>query len=443
MFGKKRLEKERRQGRSVFGLLICAAALFLLFWNEGRGVKTARSLSEGQNQIISVSADAVDPAHDGRLVHLTGTLHTPGEGVRDPELSIRFRDAVKVRRSVEMYQWKGTDKSKGSDPSYKYKKVWDNDRIDSADYAEDRKNPPMPFKRKTMTADTVKVGAFVSSGGVARRIAPSDKIRLETDRFDELAPAVKDRAMLYDGGVYITASGTPDPTDPSIGDLRVSYYGAGKTMVSVVARQQGDQLVPFIGTEGVELAMLEPGRLDAAQMFADAARQNTFMTWVLRFMGLFLMFAGMRLALPDTGKLTGGVPTLGWIARSGRTLVAAVTALALSLMVIGASWLIHRPLTAAFIAAGVLALAILAFRYRTKQRTENNLSRLKADIMKLAVQKGGRLTVTEVSVGCGVDPKGAEAGLTSLVEDGVAGMDVTDAGVMVYMFWEAENQSLR
>ncbi len=439
MFGKKRLEKERRQGRSTFGLLICAAAVFLLFWNEGRGVRTARSLSEGRTRVVSISAGAVDPANDGRLVHVIGPLHTPDAGVRDPELGIRFPDLVKVRRSVEMYQWKGTDKSKGSDPSYKYKKVWDNDRIDSTDYAGDRKNPPFPFPYKKMTADTVKIGAFVLSDGVARRITPSDKIRLEADRIDRLAPALKDRAMIYDGGIYIAAGGTPDPTDPRIGDIRIVYYGAGETTISVVAQQRGDRLVPSVGTEGVELAMLEPGRLDAAQLFAEAARRNTFMTWVLRFMGLFLLFAGMRLTLPEPAKLAGGVPVLGRIARSGRTLAAAITAVALSLVVIGASWFIHRPLTAAFAAAGILVLAAVAYRYRTKQRARDEIGRLKTDIMKLAVEKGGRLTVTEVTVDCGIEPRTAENALTALVQDGVAGMDVTDSGVMVYTFWEAGN----
>ncbi len=439
MFGKKRLEKERRRGRSTFGILICAAALFMLFWNEGRGVKTARSLSEGQTRIVSISADAVDAEYDGRLVHVIGRLHTPDAGVRDPELGIRFPDAVKTRRTVEMYQWKGTDKSKGSTPSYKYKKIWDNDRIDSADYAEDRKNPPFPFGSKRMTADTVKVGAFVLSNGVARRIATSDKIRLTEDRIDRLIPAVKDRALLYDGGIYIAARGTPNPTDPAIGDIRIFYYGAGETTVSVVARQQGDRMAPFVGAEGVELAMLEPGRLEAAQMFADAARQNTFMTWAIRFMGLFLMFAGLRLALPDPEKLAGGVPVLGRISRSGRTLMAAVAAAALSLTVVGASWLIHRPLTAALVAAGVMVLATLAYRYRSRKRAADDMSRFKADIMKQAVEKGGRLTVTEVAVECGVDPKRAEKALTSLVQDGIAGMEVTDSGVMVYTFWEAGN----
>jgi predicted transcriptional regulator len=439
MFGKKRREKERRQGRSTFGFLICAAALFLLFWNEGRGVKTARSLSEGQIRIVPVSADAVDPEQDGRLVHLIGKLHTPDAGVRDPELGIRFPDAVKVRRSVEMYQWKGTNKSKGSPPSYTYKTVWENDRIDSADYAEDRKNPPFPFGYKRMTADTVKLGAFILSTGVARHITTSDKILLEGSRLEGLSGPLEARAMPYNGGIYIAAGGPPDPDDPEIGDIRVVYYGAGAMRVSVIAKQQGNRLVPFVGAEGVELAMLEPGSLDAAQMFAAAARQNTFMTWALRFMGLFLMFGGLRLALPDPAKLAGGVPVLDGIARSGRTIAAAVAAVALSLMAIGASWLIHRPLTAALAAAGILLLAVPAYRYRAKQRARDDIGRLKTDIMKLAVEKGGRLTVTEVAVGCGVEPKTAEDALTALVQDGVAGMDVTDSGVMVYTFWEAGN----
>ena len=46
--------------------------------------------------------------------------------------------------------------------------------------------------------------------------------------------------------------------------------------------------------------------------------------------------------------------------------------------------------------------------------------------------------MTEAAVGCRADVKTAEQSLTALVQDGVAGMDVTDDGLMLYTFSEME-----
>ena len=48
------------------GLIMVIAAFPLLFWNEGRAVKTAKSLDEGRGAVVTTDSARVDPAKEDR-----------------------------------------------------------------------------------------------------------------------------------------------------------------------------------------------------------------------------------------------------------------------------------------------------------------------------------------------------------------------------------------
>ena len=53
----------------------CAVIFFFDF--QGRAVRTARSLDEGLALVLPLdSADVSNRLHDGKLIHMTGTLRT-------------------------------------------------------------------------------------------------------------------------------------------------------------------------------------------------------------------------------------------------------------------------------------------------------------------------------------------------------------------------------
>ena len=82
------LSRLRGSIKSVLtGVLLVCAALPAMWCNEGRAVTTARSLEEGQAAVFGVATDVVDPANEGRLVHLTGHANTT-EILRDPEFGV-------------------------------------------------------------------------------------------------------------------------------------------------------------------------------------------------------------------------------------------------------------------------------------------------------------------------------------------------------------------
>ena len=100
-----------------FGLILVIASGFAIFWNEGRSAETLEGLAEGAKIVISISADKIDAANEGKLVHVAAATST-SQPLKDLDLGFVF-EGLKLSRTVEMYQWKETTKTetnkKGAD----------------------------------------------------------------------------------------------------------------------------------------------------------------------------------------------------------------------------------------------------------------------------------------------------------------------------------------
>jgi hypothetical protein len=64
---------------------------------------------------------------------------------------------------------------------------------------------------------------------------------------------------------------------------------------------------------------------------------------------------------------------------------------------------------------------------------------IESEILRLAMLHGGRLTTVEVASTLALPPEEAKATLDGLVTREVADLDITDAGVLVYTFHDAEH----
>src|SRR5262245_60534915 len=93
----------------VLGLVLVVLSCIGLFWNEGRAVQTAKSLAEGASLVIDIDPGRVDPANDGKLVHVTGTIKA-GIVPIDSEFGVSA-DGLRLVRTVEMYQWQEEQKT--------------------------------------------------------------------------------------------------------------------------------------------------------------------------------------------------------------------------------------------------------------------------------------------------------------------------------------------
>ena len=64
---------------------------------------------------------------------------------------------------------------------------------------------------------------------------------------------------------------------------------------------------------------------------------------------------------------------------------------------------------------------------------------LEAEVLKVAVRKGGKLTVVEVVGEMAVDTETAKSVLDALAAEGHAEVQLTDAGVIVYAFYDVQH----
>ena len=346
----------------VFGLVLFVLAFPLLFWNEGRAVETARSLTEGAGIVTSISAEPVAPANEGRLVHVKGFSKTE-EVLRDDTFGIS-ETAVKLDREVEMFQWvesssSSTKKKLGGSEvtttSYDYTREWRSDFLDSSRFEspDGHENPQaLPYESKSFTASSVKLGAF--------ELSPSQVARL--DRREVLpvnSPSgpLPPRARVHDGLLFIGRN----PASPEVGDVRVRFTVVRPGAVSVVARQVGASFEPYRAEAGGSVFLLEEGLASADAMFESAEAANTTLTWGLRLFGFGLMFFGLATVFKPLAVAGDVVPLVGRLLGAGVGLVAGLVAAFLTFVTVGFAWFVYRPLLGlTLVGLGVGALSLLA-----------------------------------------------------------------------------------
>lgn len=333
----------------VIGIVLFIAAFPLLWWNEGRAVKTAKSLKEGAASVISISPDSVNSIHNGKLVHMTGKA-TTNEILRDNHFGVSI-NALKLKRDVEMYQWKEekesqTKKKLGggteTETTYRYVRTWSSSVIDSQNFKrpEEHSNPSdMKFQSFSIAAQDMKVSAFTLSSGLKSGLNSYEKLSVTEKDRENLLPALKEMVSVSQGTFYFGLN----PSEPQIGDMRVSFRTVKPTVVSIVAQQQDSTFKPYMTSNGKRIELLSTGNVSAQQMFQSEMKKNTILTWLLRFGGFLCMTFGLYMVFNPLSVLADVVPFLGDLLGLGLGLFAGIISFAFSFITIAIAWIVYRP----------------------------------------------------------------------------------------------------
>ncbi len=357
---------------TVVGLIMFVAAFPLLFWNEGRAVQRAKALEEGAGIVLSVTADQVDARNQGRLIHLSGTP-TTDELLADPLFGVQEK-AIKLRRVVEMYQWQESAHSETKEKlgggtetttTYSYGKDWSSSAIASGSFKhpEGHQNPgAIPYEQAEMVARQVALGAFQLSDGLKDSLSHYQPVTPKPEALERVKRAQTRPAALQGNELFIGLI----PANPQVGDLRIRFDAVYPEPISIVAQQQGNSFTPFMTQVGDTIQLLEYGNRSADAMFKSAQEQNAFLTWILRGVGFFIMFIGLRSLLGVLQVLASVVPLIGHLVGFGTGLVAGLLAAALSLITVAVAWIFYRPLIGILLlAAGVAVL--FGFKFAKKE----------------------------------------------------------------------------
>ena len=131
------------------GIIAFALGTALLWWNEGRFVKTAKAINEAADNVVSVESVATaDPALEGKLIHGTAKALT-SEIVSDSAFGIST-NAIRIIRNAKFYQWEENSKTetvekiggtKETTTTYTYTKKWSDAPVNSQNFRDkDYKN---------------------------------------------------------------------------------------------------------------------------------------------------------------------------------------------------------------------------------------------------------------------------------------------------------------
>ena len=354
-----------RLGQAIVGVLIgfifIVVSIGVLFWNEGRAIRTAQGLAEGAGIVRSVPADRADPANDGRLIHVSGMLSTAGP-VSDPDFAMRVR-GVRLDRHVEVYQWKEETHSESRTrlgggeertTTYKYVRTWSDKPIDSDRFKEPRghTNPVMTYQSRESLAPGTRLGAFAVPESLLRGFGEARRLAATDAQVNALQNRVIKPVTVNDGTLYVGR----DPSEPAIGDMRISFSEVPLQTASVVAAQAGSAFAPFPTRTGTTVELIAAGAVPAKVMFQHAEEENVTMTWVLRLIGVIFMLIGFNFVLRPLAVAGSVIPLLGDVIGAGTFLVALVFTVAIAPIVIAFGWLWYRPL----IGIGVLLLGAAA-----------------------------------------------------------------------------------
>lgn len=350
-------------GGIVTGLLLFVGGTVLIWWNEGRAVKTDKMLKEAQGQVVEMpDISRVDPAYEGKLVHAVG-MATTADSLVDSKFKVGTR-AIALRRDVEYYQWVEHAQSESKDKlggaqetttTYTYDLQWVSTPVSSADF-HDPDYRSENFVQEQVESD-VKYAQNVSFGA----------FRLNPDQIRSISGSTP-LAVVDSTGSNVIYIGK-DPSKPDVGDVRITFTQVKPAEISIVASVSGDSFTSYTAKNGKSFSALRMGNIPQEQIFESEHATNKMMLWLFRILGFFLIMAGLRSIFSIVETLFKVIPFLSRIIGWGVGLVCGVVAFAWTLIVAAIAWIAYRPVVAIVLLV-IAAAAIWYFSTHGKKKED-------------------------------------------------------------------------
>lgn len=395
-----------RLGNSIkgvfFGFVMFIAGTILLWWNEGRAVKTAKAIENASEVAVHVDdVSKIDPSNDGSLIHATA-MATTTDSLVDDVFGIGV-NAISLSRDVEYYQYVEhsetvkKDKVGGAEEettTYTYKKEWTRSVVNSANFKDpDYQNVNMVLKQyddNSWTAENVTFGAYTLPENMIRMIGGaqaldaniSDDVLSDIDteignlygsatskivaKAEEAVEEAVNDSNATDSKVaedkryeYVHTSGNTlyigkNPNSPQVGDVRITFkYIAQPQKISLIAKVSGNSFTSFKADNGETFLRVQSGEHSMEEMFQAAQDENTLWTWILRVVGILVVCGGLRGLFGFIETLLKVLPFLSNIFAFGVGIVCNVVGFVWSLLIIALAWIFYRPLI------GIIILVVI------------------------------------------------------------------------------------
>ena len=253
------------------GFLMFVLGTALLWWNEGRAVKTEKMLDEAGNAYVEMeNPNKKDASLEGELICGTA-MATTEDSLVDAQFGIGAK-AISIRRNVEYYQWvehsqtKREDKLGGKEvttTTYTYTKEWVSSPIESSDFHD----PAYQNKNSVLTtvdeseqwAENVKWGAYTLSESLFHRISSREAIDLAIaedllKQFDKSTQAAYERAH---GVVNTAINKISQPAQPVQQPAQVAIPDSIKALLPDSVRAKLDSIQAVTDSLNKQMANAE------------------------------------------------------------------------------------------------------------------------------------------------------------------------------------------
>ena len=358
------MKKEKKTSGILGGLLLLVIGIGLLWWNEGRTVKTQSGINEASKNFTQIKSDKIDTKYDGKLISTNGNLDlTESPELKDDKFGITIKSA-KLERYVEMYQWE--EHCTTNDNNVRkchYEKVWEDRAINSSNFDKpDHNNPEeMPYENTTYVADNAKLGKFTIPTELLNNLS-TNKTKNEDELKTEYNKSVENLKI---SGKYLTNA--EDIEKPEIGNIRISFKYSDAKKISVLAVQNDNSFKQYTAKKGKVIYVIKEGTYTGKEILQQMTKQNKFLKWLLRGIGTLLVIMSIASLFDPIQKLANFIPIVRNIVSIGIGIVSFVIGLAISLLVIAIAWFRYRPILSIVLIAIVIGLIVFL-----KTRNSNN-----------------------------------------------------------------------
>lgn len=344
----------------ITGVIFVFIAIGVLWWNEGRSVEQATALNEMKENIITLPNTKYDAQYNGKAVLLQGSAK-PLSVIEDTTFGLKS-NGLNLRRNVEMYQWEEKSTSHTEDKlgggtetttTYDYYKVWSSSEISSISFKhpEGHQNPTMAYKSQSFSTDA-SMGDYHLSQNIVSRFGTGISVGDLSSLPKNIHGVTNHGSYLYKG--YNT-------TYPKVGDLKITFSYAPAGDYTIAGKLQNRDIVAYTTGNGKNFIFTRSGMVSAQKIFQEELDANSMLTWILRFVGLLVMFIGFNMILKPLSTLANVIPMVGSLVGGVTGLIAGAITLILGSIIIALAWFTSRPmLSLGIIGTGVVIGIILS-----------------------------------------------------------------------------------
>lgn len=330
----------------VFGTL-AVGSMVLMVWMGFSNSADLKLTRELKKSVIETGAAAVDPALDGRLIHISAPVQS-AVGAQDDAFGVRV-SGFALRREVAMFQWFEEKSGRGLSKRYEYYIDWCHCRNDSSKFKESagHENPPLTFQEKVFMSADAKLGAYAIRGDQYAQLAFTRFDLLDTPSpmslesiaenvaVPEIGAALRAQGWYkFDEETYYKGNAKGD--EPAIGDLSVTFteLKAGKTL-SLVGVQNDGGIATYTRADGKPLPIAALGLVDAKRMIDSKLSGKAAITSLIVWVGLVLLVISMAAMGRSLAPVLGALPIVGLVAQRSAVLASALIGLGIGGVIMG------------------------------------------------------------------------------------------------------------